>query len=210
MVTDELQARWAWLAVALANPPGISTIGDGLLASWTQPHRAYHDAVHLLAVLHRIEDLAEHAADLRAVRLAAWYHDAVYDGAPDDEERSAQRAAAELGAAGLDPALVAEVARLVRLTMHHDPAPEDRNGETLCDADLAILAAPAADYAAYTRAVRAEYVHVDDAAFRAGRAAVLQSLLDLPQLFRTSVGRTDWEPQARANLRAELTELHGR
>jgi predicted metal-dependent HD superfamily phosphohydrolase len=209
MVTDELQARWAWLAVAVGNPPGISTIGDGLLASWTQPHRAYHDAVHLLAVLHRIEDLAEHATDLRAVRLAAWYHDAVYDGAPDDEERSAQRAATELGEAGLDPVVVAEVARLVRLTVHHDPAPDDRNGAVLCDADLAILAADPDAYAAYTNAVRREYRHVPDDAFRAGRAAVLQSLLDLPTLFRTPLGQSNWEARARANLGAELTGLRG-
>jgi predicted metal-dependent HD superfamily phosphohydrolase len=142
-----------------------------------------------------------------AVQLGAWYHDAVYDGAPDDEERSAQRAEAELTAAGLAPPLIAEVARLVRLTVGHDPAPGDRNGETLCDADLAILAASAEDYAGYTRAVRAEYAHVDDAAFRIGRAAVLQSLLDLPMLFRTPLGHEQWEPRALANLRAELTTL---
>jgi predicted metal-dependent HD superfamily phosphohydrolase len=181
-------------------------LGRQLIADWGDPARRYHNLTHLQHVLRRVDELADHASDLRAVRLAAWYHDAVHAGAPDDEERSAQRAEAELTAAGLDPGLVAEVARLVRLTVHHNPAPGDANGETLCDADLAILAAPAADYAAYTRAVRAEYAQVSDEAFRAGRAAVLQSLLDLPQLFRTPVGRT-WEPRARANLRAELAEL---
>jgi predicted metal-dependent HD superfamily phosphohydrolase len=193
----------AWAALL----PDAPALGRQLVADWGDSARRYHNLTHLQHVLRRIDELADHPTDLRAVRLAAWYHDAVYSGAPDDEERSARRAEAELTEAGPGPALVAEVARLVRLTAHHNPPPGDRNGETLCDADLAILAAPAADYAAYTRAVRVEYAHVDDAAFRSGRAAVLRSLLDLPMLFRTPLGRTVWEPAARANLRAELETL---
>ena len=34
------------------------------------------------------------------------------------------------------------MARLVRLTVTHDPADDDRDGQVLCDADLAILASP--------------------------------------------------------------------
>jgi predicted metal-dependent HD superfamily phosphohydrolase len=207
---SQLRLSWDELTRSLdGNPAALLAIGNDLLRSWAEPTRQYHNLTHLQHVLRRVDELAGHATDPRAVRLAAWYHDAVYDGAPDDEERSAQRAKAELAGAGLDPALVGEVVRLVRLTAHHNPAPGDRNGEALCDADLAILAAPAEHYAAYTRAVRAEYAHMDDVAFRAGRAAVLQSLLDLPRLFRTPIGQADWEPRARANLRAELTELHG-
>jgi len=203
----DLRARWQDLADTLGKHEAWPALGVDLLASWAQPARQYHNLTHLQHVLDRVNEVADHAEDPRAVRLAAWYHDAAYEGAPDDEERSAQRAQTELIAVGLDPALVAEVARLVRLTTHHNPAAGDRNGEALCDADLAILAAPATDYAAYTRAVRAEYAHVDDDAFRAGRAAVLQSLLDLPTLFRTPLGCTTWEPLARANLSAELEIL---
>jgi len=152
-----LHADWLDLADSPGGATDWSAIGAALLRSWGEPTRQYHNLTHLQHVLRRVAELAAHATDLRAVRLAAWYHDAVYDGAPDDEERSAQRAEAELTEARLDAVLVAEVARLVRLTAGHDPAPDDANGETLCDADLAILAAPAEEYAAYTRAVRAEY-----------------------------------------------------
>ena len=104
-------------------------------------------------------------------------------------------------------AQVAEVARLVRLTGTHDPGPGDRNGEVLCDADLAVLAGAPADYARYAAAVREEYAFVPDDAFRDGRAAVLRQLLDLPRLFRTPHGRDRWEPAARHNLRSELALL---
>jgi predicted metal-dependent HD superfamily phosphohydrolase len=144
---------------------------------------------------------------MHAVLLAAWFHDAVYDGSPDAEERSAQLAERELTAAGCAEALVAEVARLVRLTAGHDPEPGDARGAVLCDADLAILAAPPERYAEYVAGVRREYAQLDDATFRAGRAAVLRDLGGRERLFRTATGRQLWEDAARANIEAELREL---
>jgi predicted metal-dependent HD superfamily phosphohydrolase len=201
--------RWAALIRGLGGYGAVEYVGATLIAAWGHPSRTYHNLTHLQAVLDGIDDLATHAADPLACELAAWYHDAVHEGLPDDEERSARLAERDLPGLGLDPTRIAEVARLVRLTVDHDPAPEDRNGAVLCDADLAILAADTDAYAAYTTAVRREYQHIGDEAFRAGRAAVLQALLDLPQLFRTPQGHAEWEPRARANLRTELAHLRG-
>ncbi|MCX3060269.1 HD domain-containing protein [Streptomyces beihaiensis] len=181
---------------------------DRLLARWAEPQRRYHTTDHLAAVLDHVDVLAEHAAEPELVRLAAWFHDAVYR--PDrseNEERSAALAERALTEAGLAPPQVAEVARLVRLTVAHDPADGDTNGEVLCDADLAILAAPPDAYAAYARAVREEYAFVPDEAFREGRAAVLRQLLGLPRLFRTPHGGREWEAGARENLTTELALL---
>ncbi|MGI5353216.1 HD domain-containing protein [Streptomyces sp. CA-250714] len=146
--------------------------------------------------------------DLDAVRLAAWFHDAVYR--PDrseNEERSARLAERALPEAGVPAARVAEVARLVRLTVSHDPAPGDINGELLCDADLAVLAGSPESYAHYAAEIRQEYAFVPDAAFREGRGTVLRQLLGLPHLFRTRYARTHWEPTARHNLTTELQLL---
>ncbi len=206
MKTDALTARWDGLLARLTGSDPTAT-GRHLVARWAEPHRRYHDLAHLTAVLDAVHDLAGHARDLDAVRLAAWYHDAVYAGAADDEENSARLAEAELAALGLPGALVAETARLVRLTATHDPEPGDSNGETLCDADLVILAADPKTYARYVEAVRAEYAHVPDEDFRAGRATVLGNLLALPTLFRTPAGRDRWEAAARANVSAELHSL---
>jgi predicted metal-dependent HD superfamily phosphohydrolase len=204
---QELFAAWQALIENHSVSPRAAEIGASLLAAWAQPHRRYHTITHLRSVLRHVDDLAAHALDPDAVRLAAWYHDAVYDGAPDDEERSAQRAENDLGALQLAPGLIGEVARLVRLTAAHNPVPGDRNGETLCDADLAILAAPAERYAAYRAAVHAEYAHVPDQSFAAGRAAILAALLDAPAVYRTPHAHKHWEAQARSNIRAELEQL---
>jgi predicted metal-dependent HD superfamily phosphohydrolase len=203
----ELFAAWQALIEKHSVSSRAAEIGAALIAAWSQPHRRYHTTTHLRDVLRDVDELAAHAHDPDAVRLAAWYHDAVYGGAPDDEEHSAQRAEKDLTALHLAPGLVGEVARLVRLTAIHNPKSGDRNGETLCDADLAILAAPADRYAAYSTAVRAEYARVPQQTFAAGRSTILQALLDAPAVYRTPYARRHWETQARKNIRAELQQL---
>ncbi|MCD7441303.1 hypothetical protein K4B79_24150 [Streptomyces lincolnensis] len=210
---DALRTRFTHaLEAARGGPdtPGPDPLpyADNLLARWREPQRRYHTLTHLTAVLDHIDVLEKHAADPDVVRLAAWFHDAVYfPDRSENEERSARLAERALPEAGLSAARTAEVARLVRLTVTHDPADDDPDGQVLCDADLAILAAPPSAYAAYTAAVREEYGFVPQAAFREGRAAILRQLLDLPRLFRTPYGEREWEATARYNLAGELALL---
>ncbi|MET7483469.1 hypothetical protein [Streptomyces sp. NPDC005538] len=208
---DALRARWT-RALEGARAPGGGPdpvpYAENLLVRWQEPQRHYHTLTHLTAVLDHVDVLEKHAADPDVVRLAAWFHDAVYH--PDrseNEERSARLAERALAEAGVPEAKTAEVARLVRLTVTHAPADDDRDGQVLCDADLAILAAPPSAYAAYTAAVREEYAFVPNEAFREGRSAILRQLLDLPRLFTTPYGAAEWEATARYNLRGELEML---
>ncbi len=180
-------------------------LDDGLRVrlerAYSAPGRGYHDLRHLAEVLEHAADLVDDGDPQReAVLLAAWFHDAVYDGRADDEERSARLAEESLPGGPL----AAEVGRLVRLTATHRPADGDHAGAVLCDADLAILASGADRYADYVRGVRAEYPHVGDADFAAGRAAVLRDLLAKPTLFHTASARERWEERARSNVEAEI------
>ncbi|GAA1796964.1 hypothetical protein GCM10009682_18280 [Luedemannella flava] len=205
---DDLTGDWQRLIDRVAPGATATDVGATLLTRWGEEQRHYHDTAHLAAVLTVIDEYADAASDPDAVRLAAWYHDAVYDPrAGDNEAASAALARAELTGLGAPAPLVAEVVRLVELTVGHDVAPGDRNGALLVDADLAILASDPADYAAYATAVRREYSHVPEDAFRAGRAAVLRRLLGLPRLFHTPALAAWAEPAARRNLEAELAGL---
>ncbi len=198
-MTPGLAERWP----LPESTPGAHDLRDRLLAAYADPARGYHGTRHLAEVLDRLDELAEAGErfDRRLVALAAWFHDAVHDGGPDDEERSARWAEEVLGHDG------AAVSRLVRMTADHRPADDDPDGCALSDADLAILAAPPARYAEYAATVRTEYAHVPDDAFRAGRAQVLRALADKPHLFHTAHARAHWEGAARDNLRAELATL---
>ena len=197
--TNQLPDRWPLT--------GLADVRDALLATYADPGRGYHDSVHLAEVLTRLDELAAAGVsfDPTVVALAAWFHDAVYDGERDAEERSA--AWAEQALAGTPYA--AEVARLVRLTETHDPAPDDFGGQALCDADLAILASPRERYDAYVAGVRRDHAHLSDADFVSGRAAVLHDLVTRERLFHTSYGRQAWERAARANVDRELSARGG-
>ncbi len=206
---DDLPRRWTSIPHE-ADAATWDALGASLLARWTEPHRRYHDDAHLTDVLEHLDVLAAAGATVtRAVVLAAWFHDAVYDGAPGaDEEGSARLADAWL-ADHLPADERAEVVRLVRLTASHAPAADDAAGAALCDADLAILAASPTRYRRYAAAVRAEYDHVPEPLFRAGRAEVLHALLAHDPLFATPQGRSRWEDAARRNVAAELVRLTG-
>ncbi|MDG4794227.1 metal-dependent phosphohydrolase [Micromonospora sp. WMMD1082] len=208
-----LSERWrtAARAAGATDAVAVDTAGDELLRRWREPHRHYHTVAHLTAVLDVVDRYASTASRPDLVRLAAWCHDAVYDPrAPGDrnERDSAALADALLTRAGLPGAEVAEVRRLVLLTAGHAADPADSAGALLCDADLAVLAAPEPEYDRYARAIRREYAHVPEPDYRAGRARVLSTLLALPALYRVPALAAAWEALARANLTRELTTLH--
>lgn len=198
-----LSSRWA---AVMPDHPGP---GRELIRRWGEEHRHYHDRVHLLSVLDSLDLLLEAGADPgpipRAVTLAAWFHDAVYNGvAGRDEQDSAELAARVLPSAGIPAAEVEEVVRLVLLTAGHSPGPQDAAGALLCDADLSVLGQEPDGYRRYLCNVRKEYAHISDADFAAGRTAVVRRLLALDPLYRTAAGRRLWLERARTNLAAEL------
>lgn len=182
----------------------LTLVRDSLLSAYSEPARHYHDRRHLSEVLDRLDELADGGEQFARleVTLAAWFHDAVYDGRPEPEERSAQLARSAL--VEVAPGVADEVARLVRVTESHRPEPGDRSAEALVDADLAILAAPAERYDEYVAGVRMEYGFLADADFDSGRRQVLLALRDKPSLFHTSYAIARWEAPARANLTREL------
>ncbi len=195
-VLPGLRAAWAALA------PGAPALGEELLQRWGEPHRSYHDVRHLAQCLHALDAIAAAEPVADTVRLAAWFHDAVYVGRHGaDEDESAALALDALTTAGIPGG--EEVARLVRLTASHSPEAGDDAGAQLCDADLSILGQAAGRYHVYVRDVRLDFEHLTDADFRAGRLRVLEQLLGLDPLFRTDTGRRLWATRARANLEDE-------
>jgi predicted metal-dependent HD superfamily phosphohydrolase len=200
MVGVELPQHWPL--------PDATPLRDELQAAYDDPDRRYHSTRHLAEVLARLDELRDAGTRFEElpVRLAAWFHDSVYDGERDAEERSAIWAEDSLPGL-VAPAIVAEVARLVRLTETHRPDDGDANGCALSDADLAILAAGPERYHEYRAAIRDEYGHLSDEDFRKGRLQVLRHLLDKDALFHTAYAHQSWEAVARANLEAELLEL---
>ncbi len=179
-----------------------------LRAAYDEPHRAYHTARHIGASLRLLDEeavtaTAEHVAEVEA---ALWFHDAVYDThARDNEERSAEMVREVLGAAGVADEVVARIAAHVRATKTHEP--ESADGQLVIDIDLSILGEAPEVFARFEEEIRREYGWVEEAAYVAGRAAVLRRFAERPFLYGTSLIRDRYEATARANLAASLEKL---
>lgn len=201
----------AWAALAAeagADPRVAAADGERLAARYREPHRAYHTLDHVADVLDGVDWLgaAEGLADLWPVHAAAWFHDAVYEPAADDNEEASARLAGEvIGGWGVRAATAERVAALVLATATHRA--DDPEAAVLVDADLAVLAAPAPRYEAYARAIRTEYAHIDEAAFRAGRRAFVEHMLARERIFATATMARSAEAAARRNLAAEHARL---
>lgn len=179
---------------------------ERVAARYDEPQRRYHDRRHLERVLADVERLLAVVTvpDPQAVRLAALFHDAVYDPRSTTNEADSAALAGRVLADLEPPARIADVQRLVAATAGHRATYPDEG--VLLDADLAILAADRSTYVGYVQAVRREFGHVPDATWRSGRADVLRSLLALPRLFTTPPMQALERP-ARGNVATELASL---
>ena len=179
---------------------------DDLIAAYAAPNRAYHNLVHIEDCLDRLAGVDGLSAPEREILTEAiWWHDAVYDPTrSDNEEHSAQLAEQHVA-----PEIRAEVARLIRLTKTHQVEPNDRLGAILISIDLSILAAEPSRYDAYAAAIRKEFSHVPDDAYRAGRADVLSRFAERAVIFPDAAFARCWDRKARDNLARELASLKG-
>jgi predicted metal-dependent HD superfamily phosphohydrolase len=192
-------SRSAAGAGATAPAERIREVGAELIERWTGPGRTYHNLRHLTDVLARVDELAEETHEPELVRLAAWYHGAIFDAADvaayanrggEDEVASARLAREQLTELGVPAPAVERVHTMVIALVRHAADPSDFDCAVLCDADLAMLAAEPQRYKAYLHDVREEYAQIPMADY----------------LFVSPLGAA-WEEPARQNLAAELHKL---
>lgn len=223
--------RWRLL---VGNDSGDETF-FALERAYTAPARHYHTLEHILECLQLLdwwEEISELSSpgvsggpaateavpSSRAVKLALWFHDAVYEpGATDNEAESAAwclRVAHDLG---FDPPTIELAERCILATAHAafgtgEAAWDAASPETLItDIDLAILGAPRARYDRYAEAVWSEYEpFVPRDRFLAGRASLLRSLLESPSIYGLPAFADRFGFAARANIKRELASIEAR
>lgn len=182
---------------------------DELVSRYREPHRRYHTMAHIEDCLRQVEASTDLTTDQRTLLEAAtWFHDAIYDPTRNDNEaESARLARKRLTAEGAPAPSIAEVERLILLTAGHSVDADDPLGARLVSIDLSILGAEPARYDAYARAIREEYAHVPEPAWRMGRAAVMGRFLGSPRIYADAVWADRYEARARENIRREIDAL---
>lgn len=209
--------RWRRHGVSLASMSDLLPLAPeqqaALEAAYATPPRAYHHFGHAQDVLEQVEQVQRELGWRHPdeVRLAALYHDAIYDPArKDNEARSADLARAHL--ARWMPARVdaERVAELIVLTARHGqfkPGELDPEAELFLDCDMAILGAAPEAFDAYHRGIAAEYrPHVPSWLFKLKRKQFLKALLGAERIYLSPHFHARLDAAARGNLRRAVTE----
>lgn len=201
-----MQKRFiAWCQDHGAGIDDAASLADKLCERYEEPQRFYHHLGHIASSL---AELDVHSRDNARIEGAIWFHDVIYDPTRSDNE-----AASILWFMGetrdwIDPAVAGKISRLIEATDFRTTPEDTQDAALMVDIDLAILSAGTEEYDAYTRAIRLEYGHVPDQAFREGRAKVMAHFLSRP-IYR-SPGFLPREERARRNIAHELERLANR
>jgi predicted metal-dependent HD superfamily phosphohydrolase len=212
-VSHELRSldrtRWSKLWFRLgARGAGLSVF-ERLVAAYTEPPRAYHNAEHIRDCLAQLDRVIELARRPEEVEAALWFHDAVYvAGASDNEERSAHLANECLAGAAVEPESCRRIVDLILATQHNETSNE-ADTQLVCDVDLSILGRDSAAYDEFERQIRREYEWVPEPAYRRARSQVLAGFLSRRFIYQTAIFRDHYEQAARRNLERRVTELAG-
>jgi predicted metal-dependent HD superfamily phosphohydrolase len=185
-----------------------------LSALYDAPSRHYHGMKHIRALLELARQYRAELADPEAVEAAIWFHDAIYDSRAKDNEAQSAALARERLAGRIDADRLDRIAAMIEATATHrlpdlGDAGAVRDAALFLDMDLSVLGAAPGVFAAYERAVREEYGWVPEAAWLAGRAAVLKGFLAREAIFHTPEFRDRFEAQARRNMAVSLAALEG-
>ena len=200
--------RWIALCTRLGCRDCTARFGI-LERSYAERHRYYHTAKHIQECLHLFQAVADLADSPDEVEFAIWLHDVIHQPArSDNEERSAELAAAWLSDCQVDSAFVDRVRRLIASTRHTEP-PGSGDEALLQDVDLAVLGSPPQRYAEYEAEVRREYRWVPSFLFRRRRAEILESFLRRDAIYRTPWFVERFELTARRNLNESVAALRG-
>ena len=167
---------------SVENEKLYNEMNDWIISCYHQPHRHYHTLVHVLNVVKYCEELStsvyfsEKKDNSILLRLAAWFHDIVYDPKLNDNEKfSADFMSSKMKNLIKSEDLVT-IRHLIMITKSHGNAHSD-DEKILSDADLSILAEEESIYVKYTKDIRREYCHIDDVTFRVGRLKFLDAIL---------------------------------
>jgi len=178
-----------------------------LTARYSEKHRHYHTLQHVDACMKHLDEIADHIVDLKAVEIALWFHDIIYDPKRNDnEKRSAEYAETFLASVDLPSEEISKITHLILLTKHPShPATNDE--KYLIDIDLAIIGANEQRYDQYESSIRKEYGFVPSLLYKKERRKLLMSFAKSDRIYLTEYFYEKYENQARLNIDRAMKNL---
>ncbi len=206
-VIDKVRFQALWRDCLLPNAIDDSAaIYLQLVASYSEPQRAYHTLDHIETCLTVFDEAVSTLDDPNAVELSIWFHDVIFElCAKDNEQRSADHFMVITDGV-FDNALRNKVYRYIMATLHCGSEITDADSKVIVDIDLFSFAMPWPDFLRDSESVRREVCHMTDEEFYPCQTGFQQTLLDRPRFFQSDYFYNKYENQARKNL-ADYFEL---
>jgi predicted metal-dependent HD superfamily phosphohydrolase len=174
--------------------------------SYSKRSRYYHNLQHLEALLGYLNALQCEIQHWNTIIFALVYHDIIYHPLQtDNEDKSAALARERLTELKTPPDIIEKVSNIILKTKGHSKS-QDGDTNIFLDADLSILGADPEIYRNYCDQIRREYKLIPDFLYKQGRKRILQNILKMPAVYKTSFF-ADLEQKARFNLQEELKIL---
>jgi predicted metal-dependent HD superfamily phosphohydrolase len=181
-----------------------------LHGAYSSRGRHYHCLDHVEACLDLAGEIDDPRVDLEIVRLALFWHDAVYvPGNRGNETMSAELLGGVAGGLDVDRRVLNFAQHCIRATRHDEAWMFAGNPtvDAVVDVDLSILGQTRDVYDHYVFQVRIEHAAATDEQWNLGRSAFLRAMLKRERVFLTEWARARFEGAARANMTRELCLL---
>jgi predicted metal-dependent HD superfamily phosphohydrolase len=174
-------------------------VWGNLIKRYSEQHRHYHNARHLVFCLHQLDLAASYIENTDAIEMAIWFHDLVFEPrAKDNEERSA--ALFKIAAnACFPPSFVDTVSEIIVATKHIDN-PNHNNEAYMVDIDLSSIALRWTHFCQDCSDLRAELSGISDTHFYSKKLAFFEALLKRPSIYFTEYFFTRYEDKAKQNI----------
>jgi predicted metal-dependent HD superfamily phosphohydrolase len=197
--------RWSALSESAGIPQNSQEMFQTIEHHYSEPHRAYHNALHIDECLREFDLVREQAMNPVALELAIWFHDVIYDPrASDNEEQSARFAIGCLKE--VNRTLAHQVSNLILTTRSHLAGSIDDTA-LLLDIDLSILGKSTERFAEFEAGIRNEYAWVPIEVYRQKRAEILSGFMKRERIYATESFYNRYESTARCNLSKLIAEL---
>lgn len=182
---------------------------DKISKDYGSENRFFHDIKHVENLLKFFNQRKDSIRDYDSMRLAAWFHDAVYDvEAANNEEQSAIYARRILKELGIPEDVIVKVEKLILATFKHENADNDNDCSIFLDGDLSILGGDDAVYDAYAKSIWQEYSRIASREYyKQRRKQVLENFLKRERIYFTNEMFEKFEDKARKNIEREIKSL---
>lgn len=205
---QSLKESWVLLCSSFTNnQPLIARLWMEIEQAYNEPHRYYHGMSHISYLIGQMNEYTTHLQDVDTILFSIYYHDIIYDiKKKDNEKKSGELARHRLMALSVSEEVINKCYDQILASKDHKVS-NDQDTNYFLDFDLAILGESPDNYKRYTEQVRSEYAIYPDFLYKKGRKKVLKHFLAMEYIFKTETFRTNFELQARANLKQELDGL---